>query len=132
MSSFDGVNLFGSGPHAFAYTRRGHLVVPDLSLGGLTPQRIYLGLFELEIRVSGLLVSSSQAGLDGQRSAIMAKLSDPPVVGTLIGENGESWADMAFLGFEEVDITKRGRRLSVAYEAMFLRGGSPFLAGGGS
>ncbi len=132
MSSFDGVDLFGSGPHAFRYGRRGHLVVPDLSLGGLTPTRIYLGLLELEIRVSGILVSTTQAGLDGQRTAIMNRLTDPPVTGTLVGENGESWADMGFLTYEEGEPTGRGRRLSVAYEAMFLRGGSPFLTGGGS
>lgn len=128
MSSFDGVNLFGSGPHAFKYVKRGQLLIPDLSLGGFTPQKIYLGLLELEIRIEGVLVSSTQAGLDGQRSAIMAKITDPPVVSTLVGENGESWADMGFMTYEEAGVTQRGRRLSVAYEAVFLRGGAPFSA----
>ncbi|MBL9032496.1 MAG: hypothetical protein JNM80_12425 [Phycisphaerae bacterium] len=120
-SSFKSLNLFGSGPHRFAVGRQGQFVVAEIALNNPVAGSRYLGLVELEVIVRGRLVAASDSALWTIRDAITAQLLDPPAPGTLIDHHGRSWADMSFVRFEPGDRTDRGRTVSLAYEARFLR-----------
>ncbi len=120
-SSFKGLNLFGSGPHRFARSTQGQLLIADVQLGSFTPKSNPFGLVELEIVVRGRLVASSESALWTLRDAITAQLQDPPAQGTLIDHTSRSYADMSFVRFDEGLRTDRGRVFSISYTARFRR-----------
>ncbi|GMV26806.1 MAG: hypothetical protein AMXMBFR58_28370 [Phycisphaerae bacterium] len=120
-SSFNGVDLFGSGPHRFSVSSRGQLLVRDLDLGGLSPKSHPVGLLELEVVVRGRLVAASNSALWTIRDAITAQLQDPPVMGTLVDHTGRGYTDMSFVLYTEDRRTDRGRVHSIAYAARFRR-----------
>lgn len=119
-SSWNGLDLFGSGPHRFAVGRRGQLMVN--TFGGVpSPEFFALGLLPLEITVTGRLVASSEGELASLRGAIVDELDDPPTPGTLIAQSGLSWVQMSLVRFEETGPVDRGRTISVGYRAVFHR-----------
>lgn len=120
-SSFKGLDLFGSGPHAFASLREGELVVTGLSLGGSGAGGLALGLVDVEVRVRGRLVATSEPVLWRLRDAISAQLAHPPVPGVLVDHFGRRWEGMSLVWFEPADRTDRGRERSLAYECAFRR-----------
>lgn len=121
MSSFKGLDLFGSGPHRFSLGRQGQHVVPDYLLGlggaGSTPQ----GLVELDVVVKGRLVSATESGLWALRDAEVAQLLDPPDPGLLADGRGREWTGMSFITWTEEPRVEKGRVWSVAYTAVFRR-----------
>lgn len=120
-SSFKGLDLFGSGPHRFAVGRQGQAMTSELFAVPPASGSRYLGLVELEVTVVGRLVAASEAALWALRDAITVELLDPPGPGTLIDHHGRSWADLSFVGFTPADRTDRGRVVSLAYQARFLK-----------
>lgn len=120
-SSFKGLNLFGSGPHRFARSRQGHLLIPDLAFGGYTPKTHAMGVLELEFVVRGRLVASSSSGLWALRDAITDQITDPPSKGALIDLSGRSYEGMSFVRYDEGPRVDRGRAHSIAYVARFRR-----------
>ncbi|MEM1330632.1 MAG: hypothetical protein AAGG07_08740 [Planctomycetota bacterium] len=121
MSGFKGKDLFGSGPHRFTVGRRGQVTLSDLDLGGLSTDSFSLGFRELEIVVSGRLVSSDEGGLRQLVDGVIAEILDPPTAGVLVDGGGTAWQDMSLLTFEEMGPVDLGRDVSVAYEARFRR-----------
>ena len=121
MSSFKGLDLFGSGPHRFAQSLQGEDVVPNYILGiggsGSTP----VGALELDVVVTGRLVAAGESALWTKRDAITAQLAHPPVPGTLIDSNGRSWTGMSFITYQEAPRTDRGRTWSIEYTATFRK-----------
>lgn len=120
-SSFKGLNLFGSGPHRFARSTQGQLLIADIQLGSFTPKSNPFGLVELEIVVRGRLVASSESALWTLRDAITAQLQDPPAKGDLIDHTTRTYTDMSFVRFDEGPKTDRGRAYSLPYTARFRR-----------
>lgn len=120
-SSFLGNNLFGSGPHRFRVLAQGEMIVQYARLNPTQPGSFAAGPLELAVVVSGRLVASSESGLWTLRDAIAAKLTDPPLVGTLVDLQLRTWVNMSFVRFESGDRTDRGRVVSLAYEALFVR-----------
>ncbi|MCC6284203.1 MAG: hypothetical protein IT439_02700 [Phycisphaerales bacterium] len=120
-SSFKGLDLFGSGPHRFAWGRQGQVIWVDAAHGVPSPYTFATGLQELDIIVRGRLVANTEAGLQSLRAAIIAQLLHPPAPGTLIDHHGFSWPDMSFIRWEEADRTDRGRDVTLAYVATFRR-----------
>jgi hypothetical protein len=122
MSSFQGANLFGSGPHRFALGVQGQSVVANYVIGATPPNgSTAQGLRELDITVRGRLVSSSESGLWTLRDAVVAKLTDPVQTGTLVDQHGRSWTGMSFIEYKEGDRVDRGRVRSVEYTAVFRK-----------
>lgn len=121
MSSYKGVDLFGSGPHRFAVGPRGERVVPNYVLGAPGSGSTPTGPIEVDVVVRGRLTGGTMSQLWSKRDAITAQLASPPAAGTLIDESGRSWADMSFIAFEEGDRVERGRVCSLAYRAVFRR-----------
>ncbi len=119
-SSFKSLDLFGSGPHRFAERRRGQTLATELALGVPTNGTRYLGPLEISVEVRGRLVAASESALWALRDAITAQLLNPPAPGTLIDQHGRQWTDMSFVLFEPADRTDRGRKVSLAYRALFV------------
>src|SRR5690349_17593874 len=113
MSTFKGLDLFGSGPHRFALRKQGQLVVPELSLGSAVSGSLYLGPLETCVVVTGRLVAADDAALWALRDAITAQLLDPPAPGTLVDHHGRTFSDMSFITFEPADRTDRARVVSL-------------------
>lgn len=119
-SSFDGDDLFGSGPHRFQVLRDGFLVLPDDSSFAPTTRNLIYGAFELQVYVFGRLVAASNSALWSQRDAIQSALDDLDV-GTLVDLNGRSWTGMSLVRVDWGERVDRGRLVSVSYEARFHR-----------
>ena len=120
-SSFKGLDLFGSGPHAFRSMREGQLVVSGFALGGSGAGGVALGLVDVEVRVRGRLVAPSEPVLWRLRDAILAQAVDPPSPGVLVDHFGRRWEGMSLVWFEPAERTDRGRERSLAYECAFRR-----------
>ncbi len=119
-SSFNGDDLFGSGPHRFRVGRQGYLVLPDDSASVPTTRNVVYGIFELQVFVVGRLVAASESGLWTLRDAVQASL-DAFLIGDLVDLHGRTWAEMVFTRVEWGEQVDRGRTVSVPYEARFHR-----------
>ncbi len=121
MSSFKSLDLFGSGPHRFAVSRQGQAVTSELFDSPPAPGSHYRGLVELEIVITGRLVAATESDLWTLRDAITDQLLDPPAPGTLIDHHAREWDGMSFVKFTPGGPPDRGRTVSLAYEARFLK-----------
>ncbi|MFO0830633.1 MAG: hypothetical protein U0637_02200 [Phycisphaerales bacterium] len=119
MSSFKGLDLFGSGPHRFSFGRQGYLVTLDVFSGAGGAGSTNQGLRELDITVTGRLVASSEAALWTLRDAVRAQLTASPTAGTLIDSAGRSWPGMTLITYTESTHRDRARVFSMGYEARF-------------
>ena len=122
MSSYKGLDLFGSGPHRFAVGRRNQLVLSEFALTGAPLPRSYpFGPQDWDVLVTGRLVASSEAALRTLRDAIPAELEVLGSItpGVLLDGLGRKWADMVLTAYEEADRIDRGRVFSVGYVATF-------------
>ena len=122
MSSVKGNDLFGSGPHRFSVLPRGLWTVPkwrvtgDSTDTGSSP----FGSLELEIVVTGRLVSATESGLWTLRQAVAAEGQFSAGDGTLVDSAGRSFPDMWMAEYSEADRVDRGRAWSIAYTARFI------------
>ncbi|MEL7473968.1 MAG: hypothetical protein AAGK04_11685 [Planctomycetota bacterium] len=121
MSSYKGLDLFGSGPHRFARGVREHLVVSGFALGTGGAESYALGLKDWEVLVVGRLVAASESALRTLRDAVVDELEPLGSItpGTLADGLGQTWSDMVLVAFEEADRVDRGRAWSVGYTATF-------------
>lgn len=120
-SSFKGLDLFGSGPHRFGSMREGLLVVTGFSLGGTSPGGVAMGPLDVEVRVRGRLVATSEPVLWRLRDAIVAEAAYPPAAGLLVDHFGRRWEGMSLVWFEPAERADRGRERSLGYECAFRR-----------
>lgn len=128
MSAFRGSDLFGSGPHRFVVGERSLVVIPLWVASGVGfddgQGSVALGERELTVRVQGVLVASSESALRGRREDLEAETvfnGSAPLRGVLEDEHGRTWADMSMVSYQETGPVRRGRRWSVAYEALFRK-----------
>ncbi len=120
MSTYKGLDLFGSGPHRFAEGLRGQVTDSELFRSPPESGSRYLGLGEFTVTVRGRLVAATKAELWDAVDAVAAEVVDPPEPGTL-DAGARSWDGLSFVGFAPADRVDRGREFSLAYEATFLR-----------
>lgn len=114
MSSFAGMDLFGSGPHSFragpwqrAAYRRG--------LPGLDGELLLdLGLRSRAIHQAGRLQASSAAALSALMAAIEARCDGNEA--TLIDNHGQSLARVVLMRFEPTTPVQRGRGFFCDYQ----------------
>src|SRR5881394_1017325 len=113
MSSFNSLDLFGSGPHRFALAKQGEDVVPNFTLGSGGSGSTAVGPIELDVIITGRLVAASEGDLWTLRDAIAAQLTDPPTAATLVDDHGRTWSGISFITYTESDRTDRGRAWSI-------------------
>ncbi len=121
MSSFDGEDLFGTGPHRFEVGPVGAYVYEHQRLDPTQPGSAHNGGLEAQVVVVGRLVAQTESALRGLESDVEAMLTDPPTAGVLLDGNGRSWSGMSFIRFERTGPVDRGAAISVAYRAVFRR-----------
>ncbi len=121
MSSYKGIDLFGSGPHRFWVGRRGHQLVTYLSQGIPAAGTFSVGLAELVVLVRGRLVAASDADLWAQRDVISGQITFPVSPGVLIDSTGRSFTFMTLTRFTEAQGVDRGRVWTLGYTAEFRR-----------
>lgn len=119
MSSFKGIDLFGTGPHRFSVGPRGQLITSNFFNGAGNAGSTAQGLIAWQVIVKGRLAGATQAALDAARDAVLAQLEPTPTPGDLVDTRGRTWEGMSFVSFQEGDRTDRGRLYSVAYTAVF-------------
>lgn len=120
-SSFNNIDLFGFGPHRFAQLTIGEYVLVNARVDPFQAGSTPIGPLNLAITVRGRLVAGSESDLWDLRDAIAAQLTDPVTTGALKEFGGRTWDDMSFVAFAPADRTDRGRVLSLAYTATFVR-----------
>lgn len=125
MSSFRGLDLFGSGPHRFVVPERALVVIPLWVIGSTgyddATGSVVLGERELIVEVRGRLVAADEAGLWALRAAVAGEADTPQTTGALVDYDARSWADMTLVKYEETGPLDRGRVWSVGYRATFRR-----------
>ncbi len=65
--------------------------------------------------------AADEAALWELRDTIALQLNDPPTVAELVEPAGRAWNNMSFVNFAPGDRTDRGRVVSLAYAATFIR-----------
>lgn len=121
-SSYNGIDLFGPGPHRFALARQGESVVANYVISASPPNgSTAQGAIELDVIIRGRLTAASESALWTKRDAIRAQITDPPALATLVDHHGRGWSDMSFIEWIENDRTDRGRVVSIGYTARFRK-----------
>lgn len=121
MSVFAGQTLFNSGPHRFIVRPVGALWVPPLRLDSLQSRvEVYSVNLELRIVQSGRLIGASEADLWAQVDAVRTRCN-ARLTGTLIDNAGQTWSQMTLLTFRPAAAVSRGRVISLAYTADYIR-----------
>lgn len=120
-SSYDGVDLFGSGPHRFSIGLRGVETQPRWRITGNSAHTgtLPLGQREFDVVVTGRLVAASEAALWTLRQAVSGAALFSAGAATLVDNGGRSFANMWFIEYAEADRVDAGRVWSMAYTAMF-------------
>jgi hypothetical protein len=121
MSSYNEVDLFGSGPHRFVLGPLGEYVLTLARIDPFQAGSQAIGPLEETVVVRGRLVALTEEGVWALVDAIHAELTDPPTVATLVDEHEREWEGMSFIRFEAAEPTQRGRAWSLGYEAVFIR-----------
>jgi hypothetical protein len=121
MSSYGGLDLFGSGPERWSVAERGLAVQPlsrlfdNPGLAGSQP----IGDVELEVVVIGRLIAATEAALWTLREAVVGQAKQSVGAKTLVDGRGRSFAAVRLIVYTEEDRVDRGRVWSIGYEARF-------------
>lgn len=120
MSSIAGQTLFNSGPHRFTIRPVGKLFVPPLFFDPIQTTTNVVANLELTILQTGRLVAATEQDLWNQVAAIKAA-AETSLSGTLLDNNAIAWPTMKLLRFAPEDRVDRGRTISLAYVATYIR-----------
>lgn len=119
-SSFNGVDLFGSGPHRIKPETMGQQMIPQSEFSGGVGW-YGLGAVPPVVTVEGRLVGASEAAVRSQLEAIQLQLITYPTPGPLVNDAGHTWTEMSFGRFVPAGPMEYGRVVSLAYTAWFYR-----------
>lgn len=121
MSSYNDVDLFGSGPHRFVQGPLGTYLLRKARVDPFQAGSEAIGPLEETVTVRGRLVAADAGGLASLVDAIRAEITDPPTVARLTDDRGGEWEDMSLTHFEPLGAAQHGRVASLEYEAHFIR-----------
>ena len=118
---FDGVDLFGPGPHRYAILPRGIESQPRWRITGNSTHSgtLPIGQLELEVVVTGRLVAASESALWSLREAVAGAARFVDGASTLVDDRGRSFPSMWFISYAEADRVDVGRVWSIGYTASF-------------
>lgn len=118
MSSFNGQDLFSSGPHRFVYDVTGRLYLPPLAGANQDFATADYGPLELSVIQTGRLIADDDAGLIALIDAVRA-VAESDDHGTLVDATGRSLTGMSMLRFTLTSTIDRGRVHSAPYEILY-------------
>jgi hypothetical protein len=122
-SSFDSTDLFNSGPHRFHLGPFGEQLLLSATIDPTTAGYQAIGHLDALVTVRGRLIADDDAALWALIDAIADKLTHPPLAADLVDHHGHEFKEFAFVSFTPSDRTDRGQRVSLAYEAKFMKFG---------
>ncbi len=121
MSSYDGEDLFGSGPHRFAPLRM-PLRLLEATAPGVDGARLtVMGRAATRLRQTGRLVAQDSAGVVALRDAIRGKCDGRAA--DLVDAQGCTHASMVIERFEVASEIDLGRLASLTYEIVYVEAG---------
>lgn len=118
MSTFDGQDLFGSGPHRFEVPALEVRMQRSAAAGADGVRVSTAGLAGREIAQSGVLTAASAAGLQTQVDAIRGVMDGR--VGTLVDHLGLAHPNVSLVSFRPRGAMEVGRLYSLRYEARYV------------
>ncbi len=120
-SSIAGISLFNSGPHRFTLRAVGRLWLPPLVIDELQDAtEVIARPIELRITQTGRLIADDDEALWTLVEAIRQR-AEAALKGTLIDHAGTEWPNMTFLRFTPADRIDRARKVSLHYDADYIR-----------
>jgi hypothetical protein len=119
-SSIAGLTLFSSGPERFVARPVGMLFLPPLALDALQFTTQIIAPLELRIEQTGRLIGADDDDLWDQVESIRAQAS-AQLTGTLVLPSGRTFTNMTLLRMKPEGPIERGRRVSLAYSADYVR-----------
>lgn len=117
MSSLNGSNLFGSGPHTFTVGGRALRHATHDQPGADGQQVTTLGRTARQFEQTGTLTADDLDALTQQLDAIEEALGEPPAV--LTDDFGRQWDDVILTTFRPQRVRRVGLRLAVDYRAFY-------------
>ncbi|MDP1663406.1 MAG: hypothetical protein Q8L55_15960 [Phycisphaerales bacterium] len=115
MSSFNGEDLFGSGPCTFASGPRGRQWARAVDLGTSDPGLTVLGDHTLAVEVRGRLTAASAAALAALTDALEDQAGNK---GDLIDDAGRTWEGITLVEVVYDGPPEVGRVWSVGYRVL--------------
>lgn len=119
MSSFNGADYFGSGPHSFAQGPRGKQWARNVDLGTSDPGIQILGDHTPTVEVQGRLTAPDAAGLKALTDALEAAAGSK---GDLVDDSGRTWEEQTLIEIVYDGPSLAGRTVSIGYRALFAGG----------
>ena len=120
MTTFDGADLFGSGPSRVRFGRTGRLVLGAFQgQDNPTPNVLNVAVREPEVIQAGRLTGATAAALWSRIEAVRA-VAESTAEGVLVTDAGVSIPGLTMLRFEPGEI-EAGGVWSCAYECVYLR-----------
>lgn len=119
MSSYRGMDLFGSGPHRFVVRGVAQRTVSHAS-PGVDGERITpMGRSNRRIDQTGTLIGHDVASLEAQREAIELAMDGRP--GELADDVGRTHDGVVMLVFDAEPVRRIGPRLAMDYQVRYAQ-----------
>ena len=119
MSTFDGQNLFASGPHTFQVGGLSLRHVLQETPGSRGVRLSAQGQHGRSITQLGQLLADNPAAMQAQMEAIEAMLDGQPR--TLVDDTDRSWPHTVMLAYEPKTMRRLGSRWWVAYQVTYVQ-----------
>ncbi|HZW08091.1 MAG TPA: hypothetical protein VFF65_13290 [Phycisphaerales bacterium] len=117
MSTFDGLDLFGSGPCTFTAGPRGSQWARNVDLGTPAAGIQVLGGHTVSVEVRGRLTAATAPALKAVTDALEAAAG---VKADLIDDTGRTWPDLTLIEIVYEAPPESGRLWSIPYRAYFV------------
>lgn len=118
---FKGEFLFGQSPAHVLVGPGGVSVLVNARVNPFQAGSQPIGPLEATLTVTGRLITDGKSELSDLLAAIHAELTNPPQVGAVTDDLGNTWDDMSFVRFEPLTPVLHGRQVTLPYSAQFIR-----------
>ncbi len=117
--TWNGTNLFGSGPHRVRLERSGRDYLPPGVGDNFNGFTLDLGPLEVRLVQTGRLVAGTESALFALADAVRA-VAEGQTAGTLALPGVRTWPDVRMMRFASTGPVDRGRLVSMPYEILYI------------
>lgn len=118
-ATFQGLDLFSSGPHRVVTRPRELSIVANFQLNLPGSGSTIIGVSDWEVVIEGRLVALTSTALRTLREGFVELITDPATSGELVLPDGFSYSSLYITRYEETGLVAKGRTKSVGYRATF-------------